>query len=257
MGYLQTRLGPVKVSFNGIFQPVLDGLKLLVKPRLELKHAYRWMYWGIRYLRLCLSFMLWLVIPYSCWELSEFQFLWLVSILGLNCYFLLLAGFRGLSKYSLLGSLRALRQAVSFEVVLTLLIFLPYINNEVFNWGCLMLRNWYLFLALFVLMFVMESQKPPFDLAEGERELVSGFNTEYGGLLFVYFFLAEYGNILILGLFLSIIFLKLRLRRVSFILFWLYLRATFPRVRYDILMGLTWLFLLPLALILYVRFYCW
>ncbi len=251
LSFSQIRLGPNKVSWLAILQPILDGVKLLVKPTLIKKHHLKLLYLYSAIIRFIFNLILWLVVMFSSFEISEYQFLWLICILGLRAYVVLLAGWSSFSKYSFIGAIRSLAQALSYEVVLTLLIFLPFLKNQRFSFFSLLYNA--IFLILFwVIIFVLETQRAPFDLREGERELVSGFNTEYGRLLFIYFFLAEYGNILVLSLVLVLIWYKLRIMIMFFVIVWLLLRSSYPRVRYDFLIGFLWFLILPARLLLWI-----
>jgi len=256
LSFRQIRLGPNKVGGWAILQPILDGIKLLFKPTFNKYHYLKRIYFWAGFIRLVFNLMLWLVISFRRFELREYQFLWLIAISGLSAYVILLAGWSSFSKYSLIGSLRSLAQAVSYEVVLTLLVFLPFLSNKRFSYYFRIIPLLF-FLPLWIIVFVLETQRAPFDLREGERELVSGFNTEYGGLLFIYFFLAEYGNILVLRLVIGLIWYNLRLIILLFVIVWLILRSSYPRVRYDRLIRFLWFLVLPFGLVLwifYIRF---
>jgi len=247
LGLTQNRLSPNKVSIFGLLQAVLDGIKLFFKPLLQLEQHQYGVYNLMAYLSLSITLLLYLTIPYVSHPNAEYQVLWILAILGLITHLILLRGWASNSKYALLGRIRSLAQAVSYEVVLTLLLLLPFLLNNVFTWQRSRCSATILFLS-WTTIFLIESQRAPFDLAEGESELVRGFNVEYAGLLFVYFFLAEYGNLILLALVRTIIWNGLRVLVLIWIVVWLIIRTCFPRIRFDQLISLTWLILLPFIL---------
>lgn len=249
----QERIGPNKVGVRGLVQPILDGVKLLLKPRIILKHNVQILYYFSAWIGLGFNFLLWIVLIFPSLDQREYQILWFVCISGLATYVILLAGWSSLRKYRFVGGVRALAQAISYEIVLTLLFFFPFIINCTFLWAD---AQHFVFslLCVWIIIFIMETQRSPFDLAEGERELVSGFNTEYGRLLFTFFFLAEYGNILILRLVRLIIWAQLSWLIIIFVFLWLYFRTSYPRVRYDLLIVLTWFLILPFTLVVWEFF---
>ena len=192
-----------------------------------------------------------------------------MCVSSLNVYTVLLSGWSSNSKYALLGSVRAVAQTISYEVRMALVLILVLFTSVSFNFLGLSSGQrffWYFFVfsPVFEMWFftsLAETNRAPFDLAEGESELVSGFNIEYGGGGFAFLFIAEYGRILLMRLFTGVLFLGgsvsglgltgvLKLLLVAYMFLWV--RGSFPRVRYDVLMSLTWKYMLTLVLFLLV-----
>lgn len=252
LGLTQTRLGPNKTIFKGLLQPLLDALKLLTKPITILIHYFKRFYIIRAFLAFLVSLMFWVCLPINAFKESEYLVIWLLLLFGLGTYRFLLAGWRSNSKYSLIGGWRRLSQAVSYEVILALLVLLPFLLNAsvsihpMFNftlWGLI----W-----VWILVMLAERQRAPFDLTEGERELVSGFNTEYGGVLFTFLFLGEYGRIMALRNISSYIWSGWNSRVFIWFTVWMWIRTCFPRVRYDKIMSLFWKIVLPFLIILWL-----
>lgn len=190
------------------------------------------------------AFLLWLTVPLKYWLNKSLIFLWLLFILGILRYCLLLISFMSISKYSIIGGLRRVSQIISFEVRIRFLLFISFIllskstlTLNKFNTGILRLGV----LLITLLLILLETHRAPIDLSEGERELVSGYNTEFRRILFIILFLTEYRNILVLTNVAVFLFIKFNfiLWSLIFILI-LLIRACFPRIRYDSLINLFW-----------------
>lgn len=268
LGYIHFRLGPNKVGYFGLLQPFRDALKLFSKENIKLLKLNYFLFFIRPIFGLFLSMSLFIIIPY--WGFYSFYLYRIVLFFCLSSfmiYFLLGRGWSRFSKYSLFGRYRAAAQAISYEVSIFLLIFgfCWFCNSYLFNvlvfyqgevWFL-----WYGFPVFFVwfLICLAESNRSPFDFSEGESELVSGFNTEFGGGLFSLIFIAEYGSILFLSIFTSYFFLGagvyfwLRGFIVSF--FFLWVRGSFPRLRYDKLIIIAWKSLLPFTLGILIYYY--
>nr|YP_010882166.1 NADH dehydrogenase subunit 1 [Marmessoidea bispina]WID87080.1 NADH dehydrogenase subunit 1 [Marmessoidea bispina] len=264
LSYIQLRKGPNKVSFLGIFQPFSDAIKLFIKENLVPNLSNFIPYYFSPIFNLFLSLFIWVVIPYFSnlfnYSLGLMFFLCCAS---LNVYSIMLAGWSSNSNYSLLGGLRAVAQTISYEVSLFLILLsfvvmtgsyclIDFYLFQVYGWYILMFFP--LCLCLFS-SFLSDTNRTPFDFAEGESELVSGFNVEYSSGGFILIFLSEYSMILFMSLFSCILFFGsdvfsfffyMKLVFVSFFFIWI--RGTLPRFRYDKLMYLTWKCYLPLSL---------
>ena len=267
LGYAQLRKGPNKVGVMGLLQPFSDALKLFSKELRvpNISNITPFLYAPI--LSLVLALVLWILYPrrYSSF-IFRFGVLIFFCVSSLRVYTTLAAGWTSNSKYALLGSLRGVAQTISYEVRIALILLSCLLVNirlnirDIYNYnivGC-----FFLFSPLFYIWFtttLAETNRTPFDFAEGESELVSGFNTEYRGVTFALIFIAEYINILFINLFSSIFFIWLIGSRVlkdlflfiyclifSFIFIWV--RGSFPRMRYDRLINLTWKGFLPFSL---------
>lgn len=264
LGYIQVRKGPNKVGFLGILQPFGDAIKLFTKEQTyPLIRNYLFYYFSPIF-SLFLSLLIWFCLPWIFFFLGfNFSVLFFLCCSSLGVYTIMIAGWSSNSNYALLGGLRAVAQTISYEVSLALifLCFLFLVSSLSLMDFCIFQKNiWFLFLC-FPLCFIWlvsglaETNRTPFDFAEGESELVSGFNVEYRSGGFALIFLAEYANILFISLISCLIFLGgnfdswiffLKLVFISF--FWLWARGTLPRFRYDKLMYLAWKTYLPVSL---------
>nr|ADO60536.1 NADH dehydrogenase subunit 1 [Drilus flavescens] len=270
LGYVQIRKGPNKVGFLGILQPFGDAIKLFTKEQSFPVMSNYLIYYFSPVLNLFLSLFLWVCVPYFSFLLSfNLGVLFFLCVSSLSVYTIMIAGWASNSNYSLLGGLRSVAQTISYEVslALVLLSFLALISS--FNFFDLMIYQhyvWFFILGfpLSLVWFVSglaETNRTPFDFAEGESELVSGFNIEYSSGGFALIFLAEYSSILFMSFLFSLIFLGgdffnilffFKLIFISFLFVWV--RGTLPRYRYDKLMYLAWKGFLPLSLN-YLLFY--
>nr|YP_009484299.1 NADH dehydrogenase subunit 1 [Callipogon relictus]AVR43555.1 NADH dehydrogenase subunit 1 [Callipogon relictus]WDD39344.1 NADH dehydrogenase subunit 1 [Callipogon relictus] len=264
LGYIQIRKGPNKVGFLGLVQPFSDAIKLFTK-----EQSYPYMsnfnlYYISPVMNLFLALLLWMCMPFFSVNLGfNLSFLFFLSVSSLGVYTVMLAGWSSNSNYSLLGSLRSVAQTISYEVSLALILlsFLFLILSlNIMDTSKYQENIWFFFLMfpicmMWVVSSLAETNRTPFDFAEGESELVSGFNVEYSSGGFAMIFLAEYASILFMSMLCSILFLGgdlgawiffLKLALVSF--FWLWVRGTLPRFRYDKLMYLAWKSYLPVSL---------
>nr|YP_009630791.1 NADH dehydrogenase subunit 1 [Astictopterus jama]QBS14452.1 NADH dehydrogenase subunit 1 [Astictopterus jama] len=264
LGYIQDRKGPNKMGFLGLLQPFCDAIKLFSKEQMYLMNSNYLVYYFSPIVSFILSLLIWLLIPYY-FNLISFNLgvLFFLCITSLGVYSIMVAGWSSNSNYSLMGGLRAVAQTISYEVSLSLILMSSIIMVMDFN---LMKFTMYQSLIWFIfLMFPLslcwlssslaETNRTPFDFAEGESELVSGFNIEYSSGGFALIFLAEYSSILFMSLLFSLIYLGgydlsvffyLKMIFVSFLFIWI--RGTLPRYRYDKLMYLSWKIYLPVSL---------
>nr|USO21443.1 NADH dehydrogenase subunit 1 [Eurema hecabe] len=264
LGYIQIRKGPNKLGFLGIMQPFSDGIKLFSKEQLYLSYSNYMYYYFSPIISFFLSFMLWMMIPYY-FNMINFNLgvLYVLCFLSVGVYTLLLAGWSSNSNYAMLGGLRAVAQTISYEVSLALILISSLIMIMDFNMMSMEIYQvniWFMFLMfpLSMCMFssmLAETNRTPFDFAEGESELVSGFNIEYSGGGFALIFLAEYSSILFMSMMFVLLYMGgyslnlifyLKLSLVSFMFIWV--RGTLPRYRYDKLMYMCWKIYLPVSL---------
>nr|YP_010022497.1 NADH dehydrogenase subunit 1 [Fer nigripennis]QON98907.1 NADH dehydrogenase subunit 1 [Fer nigripennis] len=264
LGYIQMRKGPNKVGFLGIPQPFSDAIKLVCSEQpIPMLSNYLFYYFSPIF-NLMISLIVWLVFPYLTYMCSfSYSFLFFLCCTSLSVYTVMIAGWSSNSNYSLLGSLRSVAQTISYEVSLSLILLSLIIligSFNMFDFMIYQLYFWFIFISfpLFLSCFascLAETNRTPFDFAEGESELVSGFNIEYGAGGFTLIFLAEYTSILLMSMLLSLIFLGgnfysfmffIKLVILSFSFIWV--RGTLPRFRYDKLMYLAWKSFLPLSL---------
>nr|WGT89522.1 NADH dehydrogenase subunit 1 [Sclomina pallens] len=264
LGYIQLRKGPNSVGFMGLLQPFSDGLKLFFKEQTFPSLSNFIVYYVSPVFLLTLSFTLWVLFPYFI-NVYNFNFgaLFFLCCTGMGVYGILLSGWSSNSNYALLGGLRSVAQTISYEVSMALILVCMLIFIFGFNLLDFMFYQsyiWFIFFS-FPLFFcwisscLAETNRSPFDFAEGESELVSGFNVEYSSGGFAFIFLAEYMNIIFMSLLSCIIFLGCDLYSIKFFIKWTFLiflfiwvRGTFPRYRYDKLMYLTWKVFLPISL---------
>nr|QUB07084.1 NADH dehydrogenase subunit 1 [Cryptocephalus flavolimbatus] len=270
LGYIQIRKGPNKVGFMGMLQPFSDAIKLFSKEQTYPYISNFYIYYLSPTFSLFLSLLLWCTMPFFTYFLSfNLSVMFMLSVSSLGVYCTMLAGWSSNSNYSLLGSLRAVAQTISYEVSLFIIFlsFLFMIMSYGFSDFSKFQENiWFLFimLPLCIMWFVTclaETNRTPFDFAEGESELVSGFNVEYSSGGFAMIFLAEYSSIIFMSMICCLIFLGgnfnsffffLKIGLLSFL--WVWVRGTLPRYRYDKLMYLAWKSYLPVALFLLVEF---
>nr|QVD56013.1 NADH dehydrogenase subunit 1 [Sepsis monostigma]UJG45136.1 NADH dehydrogenase subunit 1 [Sepsis punctum] len=264
LGYIQIRKGPNKVGLMGIPQPFCDAIKLFTKEQVYPLMSNYISYYFSPIFSLFLSLLVWMCMPMFI-KLFSFNLgiLFFLCCTSLGVYTVMVAGWSSNSNYALLGGLRAVAQTISYEVsmALILLSFIFLIGNYnmigFYNYQSYMWFLWILFPMALVWFSISlaETNRTPFDFAEGESELVSGFNVEYSSGGFALIFLAEYASILFMSMLFSVIFLGCDLLNIMFyvkLLFiafmFIWARGTLPRFRYDKLMYLAWKSFLPFSL---------
>lgn len=264
LGYIQIRKGPNKVGYFGILQPFCDAIKLFTKEQILPFLSNRIVYYFSPIFSLFLSLFIWLCVPYLV-KLYSFNLgvLFFFCCISFGVYIIILAGWSSNSVYALLGSLRSIAQTISYEVALVLILMSVLFIIGSFNLFYFDLYQQYIwFLVLFfpigliwIISSLAETNRTPFDFAEGESELVSGFNVEYGAGGFALIFLAEYARILFISLLFSLLFLGssvnsffffLKLNFIAFLFIWV--RGALPRYRYDKLINIAWKRYLPSVL---------
>nr|YP_002229164.1 NADH dehydrogenase subunit 1 [Polystoechotes punctata]ACH90013.1 NADH dehydrogenase subunit 1 [Polystoechotes punctata] len=264
LGYIQIRKGPNKVGFCGIPQPFCDAIKLFTKEQTYPIMSNYLSYYISPIISLFLALLIWMVYPYIT-NLFNFNLglLFFLCCTSMGVYTVMIAGWASNSNYALLGGLRAVAQTISYEVSMALLLlsFVILIGGyNLMDFELYQQNIWFMMLS-FPLMLcwlsssLAETNRTPFDFAEGESELVSGFNVEYSSGGFALIFLAEYASILFMSMLFSVIFLGsnlfslfffLKLLFIAFTFIWV--RGTLPRYRYDKLMYLAWKSYLPVSL---------
>nr|YP_009054343.1 NADH dehydrogenase subunit 1 [Heliconius pachinus]AIJ02030.1 NADH dehydrogenase subunit 1 [Heliconius pachinus] len=264
LGYIQIRKGPNKLGFMGILQPFSDAIKLFSKEQVYLNYSNYFSYYFSPIISFMLSLIIWMVIPYL-FNMIMFNLglLFFLSCTSVGVYTLLIAGWSSNSNYSLLGGLRAVAQTISYEVSLSLILMSSIImimDLNLIKFSEYQFLIWFIFMMIplsmcFFSSMLAETNRTPFDFAEGESELVSGFNIEYSSGGFALIFLAEYSSILFMSMLFIIInmggyelnlLFYLKLVFISFFFIWV--RGTLPRYRYDKLMYLCWKSYLPISL---------
>jgi len=292
IGYMQVRIGPNRVGYFGLLQPLADGLKLLLKEIIIPSGSNKFLFIIAPVLALTPALAAWAVVPFADgMVLADVNagLLYILAMTSLGVYGIIIAGWASNSKYAFIGSLRSAAQIVSYEIPMGFALVCVLMVSQSMNLGDIVLGQkssvglfgWYFIplFPMFVVYFisgVAETNRAPFDMAEGESEIVAGFHVEYSGMAFALFFLAEYANMIMIAILTAIMFLGgwlppfdiapfnllpgifWLLAKTSFVLFlFLWFRATFPRYRYDQLMRLGWKVFIPLTLVWVVVIGAW
>ena len=285
IGFMQGRLGPNRVGYFGLLQPIADALKLMFKEIINPTKSNNFLFLLAPILTIAPAFAAWAVIPFNAeLVLSDINagLLYVLAMTSIAVYGVIIAGWASNSKYAFLGSLRSAAQIVSYEIAMgfTLVGVLMCANS--LNLGDIVMgqsggiSQWYIWplFPLFIIYFisaVAETNRAPFDVAEGESEIVAGFHVEYSGMAFAVFFLAEYANMILVSMLAALMFLGgwlspfdffpdsiiwLLLKVACLLFFFLWFRATFPRYRYDQIMRLGWKIFIPITIfwIIFVGF---
>nr|WPS93611.1 NADH dehydrogenase subunit 1 [Aviostivalius klossi bispiniformis] len=264
LGYIQIRKGPNKVGLMGILQPFSDALKLFSKEFIYLNNSNYFIYFFCPMLSLLLSLIIWVLIPNLFLNLIFYlSMMFFMCCLSMGVYTVMFAGWSSNSLYALLGGLRSVAQTISYEVSLILLMMSLMFLIQSYDFKMFLIFQkiiWFFFLlfplsVIFFISSLAETNRTPFDFAEGESELVSGFNIEYSSGGFALIFMAEYSSILFMSFIFSLMFLGadfysfvfyIKVMVMSFIFIWV--RGTLPRFRYDKLMYMAWKGFLPISL---------
>lgn len=264
LGYIQIRKGPNKVGFIGLLQPFADAIKLFTKEQINMYTSNYLIYYFCPIFSLFLALVTWMCFPYLI-KLYSFNLglLFFLRCTSLRVYGVIVAGWSSNSNYALLGGLRSVAQTISYEVSLALILMSYIFLLGGFNLSLFLFKQqfvWFLFFSfplsyIWFISSLAETNRTPFDFAEGESELVSGFNVEYSRGGFALIFLAEYARILFISMLFSLVFLGGDLMRllffiklvfISFLFIWV--RGTMPRYRYDKLIYLAWKSYLSISL---------
>lgn len=274
---MQRRKGPNVVGFLGLLQPIADGAKLILKETVIPSVSNRLIFLSAPIITFFLSLMSWLVIPFGPYNVLadlNIGILFVFAISSLGVYGIIMAGWSSNSRYAFLGALRSAAQMVSYEVSIGLIIinvvlcvgslnFMDIVSFQQYVWFALPLAP---LLVMFFISSLAETNRPPFDLPEAEAELVAGYFVEYSAAGFALFFIGEYANIIMMSMLNAVLFLGgwlpiwpfslvfeggifwLVLKTLFFMFLFVWVRAAFPRYRYDQLMRLGWKVFLPLSL---------
>ena len=277
IGFMQARLGPNRVGY-GWLQPIADGLKLLFKEIIIPTASNKLLFLLAPVLVIAPAFAAWAVVPFDATlVLADIDagLLYILAMTSVAVYGVIIAGWASNSKYAFLGSLRSAAQIVSYEIAMGFALVGVLMAAGSLNLGKIVIAQaggfwqwyWLPLLPLFVIYFisaVAETNRAPFDVAEGESEIVAGFHVEYSGMAFAVFFLAEYANMILVCMLAALMFLGGWLSPVPFLpdsilwllakvaallFFFLWFRATFPRYRYDQIMRLGWKVFIPITLV--------
>nr|YP_010350056.1 NADH dehydrogenase subunit 1 [Canis simensis]QZP40724.1 NADH dehydrogenase subunit 1 [Canis simensis]UOK09248.1 NADH dehydrogenase subunit 1 [Canis simensis] len=273
LGYMQLRKGPNIVGPYGLLQPIADAVKLFTKEPLRPLTSSMSMFILAPILALSLALTMWipLPMPYPLINMN-LGVLFMLAMSSLAVYSILWSGWASNSKYALIGALRAVAQTISYEVTLAIILLSVLLMNGSFTLSTLIITQEHMWLIfptwpLAMMWFIStlaETNRAPFDLTEGESELVSGFNVEYAAGPFALFFLAEYANIIMMNILTTILFfgafhnpfmpelysINFTMKTLLLTICFLWIRASYPRFRYDQLMHLLWKNFLPLTLAL-------
>ncbi len=278
IGFIQVRLGPNRVGPGGLLQPIADGLKLFTKEIIIPSASNKFLFLLAPVLTIAPAFAAWAVVPFDAnMVLADIDagLLYILAMTSVAVYGVIIAGWASNSKYAFLGSLRSAAQIVSYEIAMGFALVGVLMAAGSLNLGKIVMAQqggfwewyWLPLFPLFIVYFisaVAETNRAPFDVAEGESEIVAGFHVEYSGMAFAVFFLAEYANMILVSLLAAVMFLGgwlspvpflpdsflWLLAKVAFLLFlFLWFRATFPRYRYDQIMRLGWKVFIPITLV--------
>lgn len=295
IGYIQVRIGPNRVGPRGLLQPIADGLKLLMKETILPSNANRFLFLLGPVLALAPALAAWAVIPFDeGMVLADLNagLLYILAMTSMGVYGVIIAGWASNSKYAFLGALRSAAQIVSYEIAMGFAIVAVLIAGGSLNIGEIVASQqgtlfhwfWLPLLPIFFIYFisgVAETNRAPFDVAEGESEIVAGFHVEYSAMTFSVFFLAEYANMILIAFLAALMFLGgwlspfdglgavseflfaipvlgvllaggihwLLIKAAAFCFLYLWFRATFPRYRYDQIMRLGWKVFIPLTIV--------
>jgi len=298
IGYMQVRIGPNRVGWMGLLQPFADTLKLLVKEIIVPTGASRFLFVAAPTLSLMPALAAWAVVPFSPeLVLADINagLLYVLAITSMGVYGVIIAGWAANSKYAFLGAMRSAAQIVSYEIAMGFALVCVLLVSQSLNFSDIvggqarghfaeagvnfLSWNWLPLFPMFLVYFiaaVAETNRAPFDVAEGESEIVAGFHVEYSGMAFALFFLGEYANMILVSTLASLMFLGgwlspidspvlnavppimwLALKVAALLFCFLWFRATFPRYRYDQIMRLGWKVFIPLTIVWLVVIAAW
>ena len=286
IGYMQVRIGPNRVGWRGLLQPIADAVKLMMKEIVLPTKADKTLFLIAPLISIVPALAAWAVFPFDAGlVLSDIHagLLYILALSSLGVYGVIIAGWASNSKYALLGAMRSAAQIVSYEIAMGFALVGVLVAAGSLNLGAIVqaqagnLFTWYWLpllplLGVYVISGVAETNRAPFDVAEGESEIVAGFHVEYSGMGFAVFFLAEYANMVLISALTAILFMGgwlsplpqswvdgifplddgfhwLLLKTLAFMFLFLWLRATFPRYRYDQIMRLGWKVFIPITIV--------
>uniref|UniRef100_A0AAU6PBY6 NADH-ubiquinone oxidoreductase chain 1 n=1 Tax=Destinoides conspicuus TaxID=3137869 RepID=A0AAU6PBY6_9HEMI len=264
LSYMQKRKGPNKVGMSGIIQPFSDGIKLFLKEYILPLNSNYMIFYIAPMMGITQSLLAWILFPYFN-NYTEFNlgFLFFLVILSLSIYVMIISGWSSNSYYSMIGAIRSISQAISYEVALSMIIMMYFLLLESFSFNELFLiqkTQWLIMLItpismVWITCCLAENNRSPFDFSEGESELVSGFNVEFGSMGFALLFISEYSSIIFMSFISVLMFLGsnyfeftffIKVTTLCFLFIWV--RSSMPRYRYDLLMYMAWKCYLPMTL---------
>nr|YP_010535422.1 NADH dehydrogenase subunit 1 [Amblyomma tholloni]UYB78009.1 NADH dehydrogenase subunit 1 [Amblyomma tholloni] len=264
MGYCQIRKGPNKTGILGLFQPFSDALKLFSKEMNLMLYLNLILYLIAPILSITMMLLLWMIFQYKSKIMSlNLTLIFFLCISSMSSYSILIGGWSSNSKYSLIGAFRGFAQIISYEVSMALVLISLALLTESFSaLSFLVIQENFMIsfsisgvLVIWMTILLAETNRTPFDLSEGESELVSGFNIEYGSWLFAMIFMAEYGMIILVSMLTNYMFFGFLnfnwLMTLSLMMFFILIRSTYVRFRYDKLMMMAWKTILPLTIFLF------
>lgn len=296
IGYMQIRIGPNRVGPKGLLQPIADALKLLTKEIIMPTKSSKFLFILAPVLSILPALAAWAVMPFTpnlVLANIDASLLYIMAITSMGVYGVIVAGWAANSKYSFLGAMRSAAQIVSYEIAMGFALvgvlmvsgslnLVEIVNQQAVGLagGSILSWNWLPLFPMFVVYLisgVAETNRAPFDVAEGESEIVAGFHVEYSGMAFAIFFLAEYANMILIAALTALMFLGgwlspfpasipvlgaagihwLLLKAVLVLFCFLWFRATFPRYRYDQIMRLGWKVFIPVTLVWVVVVGAW
>lgn len=296
IGYMQLRVGPNVTGPWGLIQPFADVFKLLLKEVVRPTLANKWLFFIGPMMALMPAFAVWVALPMSSeWMMSNLNagLLYIMAVASLGVYGIVIAGWASNSKYAFLGGMRSSAQMISYEIAMGFCLVAVVMVSGSLNFqdivaeqahgiagGSVFSWNWLALFPLFIIYLisgVAETNRAPFDMAEGESEIAGGFHVEYSGFAFALFFLAEYINMIVISALVSILFLGgwlspfpaswgfigaesaiwMFIKMAVILYFFLWLRATFPRYRYDQIMRLGWKIFIPATLVCVIVLAFW
>ena len=285
IGWIQVRKGPNRVGWKGLLQPIADAIKLLMKERIVPTGASKGLFFLAPIIAVAPALAVWSVVPFSPgWVIANVDagLLVVLAMTSMGVYGIIIAGWASNSKYAFLGAMRSAAQVVAYEIAMGFALVGAIMAGQSLNLTEIVARQggsfgflewfWLPLLPFFVVYFIAglaETNRHPFDVAEGESELVAGFHVEYSGMTFAVFFLAEYANMILVGTLASLLFLGgwlspfpvswgilgapgigwLLVKIAVFMFLFLWVRASFPRYRYDQIMRLGWKVFIPVTLV--------
>ncbi len=293
IGWIQVRIGPNRVGYKGVLQPIADAIKLLMKEQLIPSGASKGLFILAPIIAVAPALAAWSIIPFTpTWVIADVDaaLLLMLAMTSMGIYGIIIAGWASNSKYAFIGAMRAAAQMVAYEIAMGFALVGALMAGQSMNLTAIVARQdgnygflewfWIPLFPLFLVHFIAglaETNRHPFDVAEGESEIVAGFHVEYSGMMFAVFFLAEYANMILISFISSLLFMGgwlspfnfalLRdagpavswlaapnilwlLAKVAFLMFvFLWVRASFPRYRYDQIMRLGWKVFIPITLV--------
>jgi len=286
IGYMQVRIGPNRVGWRGVLQPIADAVKLMMKEIVVPTRADKTLFFMAPLIAIVPAIAAWAVFPFDATLVVadiHASLLYILALSSLGVYGIIIAGWASNSKYALLGAMRSAAQLIAYEIAMGFALVGVLVAAGSLNLGDIVraqtgnVLTWFWLpllplMGVYVISGVAETNRAPFDVAEGESEIVAGFHVEYSGMGFAVFFLAEYANMILISALTALLFMGgwlsplpqswvqgvfllddgfhwLLLKTFFFMFLFLWLRATFPRYRYDQIMRLGWKVFIPITIV--------